>query len=84
MKKAMKLSRQLRMHLKNCGMTMYVVSKLTGIDQSSLGHFRRGTRGLSVEAMDQLGELLGLTIVAVDKPKAARTSPGVRKKNQKP
>lgn len=59
----MKLSDQLRQQLEACGRTLYAISKETGIDQASLGKFRNGERGLSWQAVDKLGELLGLQIV---------------------
>ena len=66
----MKLSDQLRKHLDNCGLTLYAISKATGIDQASLGKFRNGQRGLSWQAVDKLGEFLGLSITATKKSKS--------------
>ncbi len=72
----MKLSDQLRRHLDSSGLTMYAIAKETGIDQASLGKFRHGERGLSWDAVDKLGDLLGLKIVTTKKPKASPQSKG--------
>lgn len=68
----MKLSDQLRQHLKSSGLTMYAIAKETGIDQASLSKFRLNERGLSWDAVDKLGELLALKIVASKKTKPAK------------
>lgn len=59
----MKLSDQLRKRLDECELSMYAVARETGIDQASLSKFKLGQRGLSWDAVDKLGELLGLKIV---------------------
>jgi len=41
----------------------------TGIDESALAKFYNGHRGLSMKALDALGEFLGLVIVIKRKPK---------------
>lgn len=68
----MTLSDQLRQHLDECGLTLYAISKATGIDQASLGKFRNGQRGLSWHAVDKLGALLKLQIVATNEKKAVK------------
>jgi len=57
------LSDQLRAAVRNCGETRYAIAKATGIDQSTLSRFVNGERGLSMDAMDTLGEYLGLELV---------------------
>jgi DNA transposition AAA+ family ATPase len=61
----------LRQAIENSGITRYVIAKETGIGQDSLCLFVNGKRGLSMRAMDKLGEYLGLRIVA-DKPPAKK------------
>jgi transcriptional regulator with XRE-family HTH domain len=63
-KQANKLTEQLRAAVKNCGMTLGELTKATDIDKAALSRFLNGHRGVSMEAMDALGELLGLRIVA--------------------
>lgn len=66
---------QVRKAMNDSGLTRYRLSKLTGIDQGILSKFAHGTRGLSMENLDKLAEVLGLS-VAVDpakSPKAAGT-----------
>jgi transcriptional regulator with XRE-family HTH domain len=58
------LSEQLRAAIKKAGITRYELSKITGVSQSTLSKFVLGQRpGLSFDAMDQIGEYLGLVIV---------------------
>jgi hypothetical protein len=42
----------------------YSIWQQTGIDQGSLSKFMDGERGLGLESIDKLAELLGLHIVA--------------------
>ncbi len=65
------ISDQLRQVIRDCGETRYAISKATGIGQDVLSRFMRGERGLSMEVLDQLGQYLGLRIVA-DKPKTKK------------
>jgi hypothetical protein len=58
-----KVSDQVRRAIKDCGLTRYRIYKETGIDQASLSKFLSGERGLSLEALDKLGELLHLEVV---------------------
>jgi transcriptional regulator with XRE-family HTH domain len=61
------LTQQLRTVVAQSGMTLGELSRATGIDKSALSRFVHGERGVSMEAMDALGQCLGLRIVA-DKP----------------
>jgi predicted XRE-type DNA-binding protein len=58
-----KVSEQVRALIDNSGMTRYQISKLTGIHQSALTRFMSGERGLSMQALDALGEALELEVV---------------------
>ena len=66
------LTDQLRQAIADCGMTRYAIAKHTGIDESALAKFFNGHRGLSMEAMNALGECLGLRIVMDRKTKKGR------------
>jgi transcriptional regulator with XRE-family HTH domain len=57
-----KLTDQLRRAIDNCGLTRYEIAKQTGIDESALAKFYNGHRGLSMDALNALGEFLQLTI----------------------
>jgi transcriptional regulator with XRE-family HTH domain len=58
------LSEQLRDAITKAGASRYEISKATGVSQSTLSKFVLGTRpGLSFDAMDRVGEYLGLEIV---------------------
>jgi hypothetical protein len=63
-----KLTDQLRQAIDDCGLTRYEIAKQTGIDESALAKFYNGHRGLSMEAMNALGEFLQLKITLGRKP----------------
>ncbi len=59
----------MRQAIDDSGLTRYRIAKATGIDESAIGKFYNGQRGLSTDALDRIGEYLGLRIVTVRKPK---------------
>ena len=63
-----KLTDQLRQAIDDCGLTRYEIAKQTGIDESALAKFYNGHRGLSMKALNALGECLQLTIHLGRKP----------------
>jgi len=68
-----KLSEQLRDAIEKAGVSRYEISQATGVSQSTLSKFVLGTRpGLSFDAMDRVGEYLGLVIVK-KQPKKKRS-----------
>jgi transcriptional regulator with XRE-family HTH domain len=64
-----RLTDQLRRMIDASGMTRYQIAKETGIDESALAKFYIGKRGLSMEALNALGECLQLTLISKRKPK---------------
>jgi transcriptional regulator with XRE-family HTH domain len=62
-KQSKKLTDQLRQAIDDSGVTRYRVSKETGISESTLSKFYLGQRGLSMDALNRLGEYLGLEII---------------------
>ena len=68
-KRSNKLTDQLRQAIDDSEMTRYRIAMETGIDESALAKFYNGHRGLSMKALDALGEFLGLVIVIKRKPK---------------
>lgn len=56
------LTDQLRQAIDDSGLTRYRISKETGISESTLAQFYNGHRGLSMEALNALGEFLQLKI----------------------
>ena len=56
------LTDQLRQAIDDSGLTRYEIAKRTGIDESALAKFYNGHRGLSMSALNALGECLQLTI----------------------
>jgi DNA transposition AAA+ family ATPase len=61
-KRTKQLTDQLRQAIDDCGLTRYQIAKESGIDESALAKFYNGHRGLSMEALNALGECLQLTI----------------------
>ena len=67
-KRAKTLTDQIRQAIDDSGLTRYRIAKETGIDESALAKFYNGHRGLSMEALNALGEFLGLRIISRRKP----------------
>lgn len=53
-------SDQIRQAVDDSGLTRYRICKTTGIDQSALGKFCAGERGLSLESLDLIAECIGM------------------------
>ncbi|HBN77314.1 MAG TPA: hypothetical protein DD473_16185 [Planctomycetaceae bacterium] len=66
-KDKLRFSDQLRLAISESGMTRYEIAKQTAIDESSLAKFVHGKRGLSIDSIDRLAEILDLSIVHKDK-----------------
>ena len=67
-KRPIKLTDQLRQLIEDSGLTRYEIAKQTSIDESALAKFYNGHRGLSMEALNALGELLQLKVTLGRKP----------------
>ena len=67
-KRTILLTDQLRQAIDDSGLTRYQIAKATGIDESALAKFYNGHRGLSMDALNALGEFLQLTIALGRKP----------------
>jgi hypothetical protein len=64
----------LRRIINEGSMSRYAISRRTGIPQSVLSRFVNGERGLSLESIDKLGDVLALEIRMG--PKASRRKEG--------
>ncbi|MCC7085188.1 MAG: helix-turn-helix transcriptional regulator [Pirellulales bacterium] len=62
------VSDQLRQAIDDCGLTRYRIAQETGISETALALFYNGQRGLSMKALNILGEFLQLTITLGRKP----------------
>jgi transcriptional regulator with XRE-family HTH domain len=62
-KPCLPLTEQLRQAVLNCGQSQYAICKATGIDKAALSRFVSGERGVSMTALDALGDYLGLKLV---------------------
>jgi transcriptional regulator with XRE-family HTH domain len=67
-KRSSLLTDQLRQAIDDSGLTRYQIAKGTGIDESALAKFYNGHRGLSMDALNALGEFLQLTVILGRKP----------------
>ena len=67
-KRSNRVSDQLRQAIDDSGLTRYRIAKETGISESALAQFYNGYRGLSMEALNALGEFLQLKITLGRKP----------------
>ena len=67
-KRTNSLSDQLRQAIDDSGLTRYRIAKETGVSESALAQFYNGHRGLSMKALNALGEFLQLRIVLGRKP----------------
>ena len=56
-----------RWYLLHSGRTLAETSQATGIDHTVLSRFSRGERGMGMDAIDALGEYLGLRVVSGDR-----------------
>jgi len=72
-KKQTKLvSDQVRQAIDDSGLTRYRISKETGISETALALFYNGQRGLSMKALNALGEYLQLTVRLGRKPEKGK------------
>jgi transcriptional regulator with XRE-family HTH domain len=62
------LTDQLRQAIDDSELTRYRIAKETGISESALAQFYNGHRGLSMDALNALGEFLELQITLGRKP----------------
>jgi transcriptional regulator with XRE-family HTH domain len=69
-----KLSDEIREAVEKSGLTRYRIAKELGLAESTMSRFMNGKRGLSLDNIDRLAELLGLEIVV--KSKTSTTNPG--------
>lgn len=62
------LTDQLRQAIDDSGLTRYQIARATGINESALAKFYNGQRGISMQALNALGEYLDLKITLGRKP----------------
>jgi transcriptional regulator with XRE-family HTH domain len=65
-------SEQLRRAILDSGQSRYGLSKATGVDQATLSKFLSGKRALSLNSVDKLLDVLGLTLTPQKKRGASR------------
>ena len=61
-RKLKKVSDQLRVAIDSCGVTRYRIAQETGIAEATLSKFMAGKSGLSMKALDRLGEYIDLEV----------------------
>jgi len=67
-KRGKSMTDQLRQAIDDSGLTRYRIAQETGISEATLSKFYLGQRGLSMEALNALGEFLQLKITLGRKP----------------
>ena len=72
-KRRLSLSDELRQAVERSGLSRYSICQQTGIDQGSMSKFISGERGLAIESIDKLAELLGLHICSADAKRGRST-----------
>ena len=81
------IERQLREAIQASGKSLSQLGQVSGVDAGRLSRFMRGERGLNVEAVGRLCEVLGLHLAPIadaeeDKPAAEKPAPKT-KRNKK-
>lgn len=67
------LTDQLRDAIENCGVTRYRIAQETSISEQTLSKFVNGLqKGLGPDALNELGEYLGLKLVVDESMKKGR------------
>lgn len=83
-KVAESFSDQLRNAVRECGTTRYALAKQLAISESTLSRFLSGERGLTLDLVDKLADVLGLqVIVTVQRANRPRRR-GPKPKKEKP
>ena len=62
-----KLSEQIRKAIDKSSISRYRISQDTGVDAGALSRFHHGTAGLSLDALDRIGQYLNLKVVREEK-----------------
>lgn len=65
------ISEQLRQHIRQVDSSQRQLAFKIGVDPAVLSKFLNGQGGLSIEVVDRLGELLGLTVTSATTTKKA-------------
>ena len=65
---ARRFSDEIRDAVNASGMSRYRICRTIDLNQGAMSRFMNGRGGISMETLDRLAELLGLTIVARPRP----------------
>lgn len=65
----MSISEQLKQAINDCGQTVYVVARDSGVSHATIYRFLSGERSLSLDNADRLAEYLELELRPVKKRK---------------
>ena len=68
----MRLSDQIRRAINESGRSRNRIAQEAGINESGLGKFVHGRQGLSLDALDRLGDVLGLEVRVADKATSSK------------
>ena len=64
----MRFSEQIRREIKTCGVPLSHIARMAGVPKGNVWNFVEGNRGVSMDVLDALAAVLGLTVKA-DKSK---------------
>ena len=76
-------SDQLRQAVRDCGTSRYALARQLSISESTLSRFLSGERGLTLDLLDQLADVLGLKIVVTMQRVARPSRRGPKPKGEK-
>jgi transcriptional regulator with XRE-family HTH domain len=58
-----RLTEQVRRAIRDSGLSLYALQRLTGVQPSATSRFLRGQRTITLETLDALADVLGLSLV---------------------
>ncbi len=67
-----RFSDQIRAAVDASGLSRYAICKAIGLPESSMSRFMSGKSGLSLDALDRLAALIGLSVKLVTRGKGGR------------
>ena len=74
------MTEQLKTAIRDCGMPLNQLEKVSGVGRDQLSRFLRGERSLTLPAVEKLCEALGLELSKIEQP-APQKAAGRKKKS---
>lgn len=73
------LSEMMQQAIRDSGLSLYALAKLSGVDSGQLTRFMAGERDFTLSTADRLCDVLGLELQRVAKASGAKRTPRHRK-----